>query len=61
MVNTTLRDAFDRWKGALMDQDEPKLRGHRHRAHARVTIMEDLIRRHLNDIEGVGIELALLA
>jgi hypothetical protein len=43
MVNTTLRDAFDRWKGALIDQDKQTTKAARHRAHARVTSMEDLI------------------
>ena len=60
MVNTTLRDAFDRWKGALIDQDKQTTKAARHRAHARVTSMEDLIAETpANDIEGVGIKLAL--
>jgi hypothetical protein len=60
MVHTTLRDAFDRWKGALIDQDKQTTKAARHRAHARVTSMEDLIaERPADDIEGVGIKLAL--
>jgi hypothetical protein len=60
MVHTTLRDAFDRWKGALIDQDKQTTKAARHRAHARVTSMEDLIAETpANDIEGVGIKLAL--
>jgi hypothetical protein len=62
MVNTskTICDAFDRWKGALLDQDKQSTRAARHRAHARVTSMEDLIAETpANDIEGVGIKLAL--
>jgi hypothetical protein len=59
MVHTTLR-AFDRWKGALIDQDKQTTKAARHRAHARVTSMEDLIAETpANDIEGVGIKLAL--
>ena len=60
MVNTTLRDAFERWKGALVDQDRQTTKAARHRAHARVTSMEDLIAETpSDDIEGVGIKLAL--
>jgi hypothetical protein len=60
MVNTTLRDAFERWKGALVDQDKQTTKAARHRAHARVTSMEDLIAETpSDDIEGVGIKLAL--
>jgi hypothetical protein len=60
MVNTTLRDAFERWKGALIDQDKQTTKTARHRAHARVTSMEDLIAETpADDIEGVGIKLAL--
>jgi hypothetical protein len=62
MVNSinTIREAFDRWKGALVDQDKQTTRAARHRAHARVTSMEDLIAETpANDIEGVGIKLAL--
>jgi hypothetical protein len=56
----TIREAFDRWKGALVDQDEQTTRASRHRAHARVTSMEDLIAETpADDIEGVGIKLAL--
>ena len=62
MVNTsnTIRDAFDRWKGALLDQAKQTTRAARHRAHARVTSMEDLIvETPADDIEGVGIKLAV--
>src|SRR5262249_15859651 len=60
MVNTTLRDAFERWKGALVDQDKQTTKAARHRAHARVTSMEDLIAETpSDDIEGIGIKLAL--
>ena len=55
-----IRDAFDRWKGALIDQNKQTTRAARHRAHARVTSMEDLIAETpADDIEGVGIKLAL--
>jgi hypothetical protein len=55
-----IREAFDRWKGALVDQDKQTSRGARHRAHARVTSMEVLIAETpADDIEGVGIKLAL--
>ena len=55
-----LRDAFDRWKDALVDQNKQKTRAARHHAHARVTSMEDLIAETpADDIEGVGIKLAL--
>ena len=42
MVNSinTIREAFDRWKGALVDQDKQATRAARHRAHARVTSVE---------------------
>ena len=60
MVNTTMRDAFGRWKGALIDQAKQTTRAARHRAHARVTSMEDLIAETpADDMEGVGIKLAL--
>jgi hypothetical protein len=62
MLNTkrTMSEAFDRWKGALIDQDKQTTRAARHRAHARVTSMEDLIAETpADDIEGVGIKLAL--
>jgi hypothetical protein len=62
MVNSinTIREAFDRWKGALVDQAKQTTRAARHRAHARVTSMEDLIAETpADDIEGVGIKLAL--
>jgi hypothetical protein len=59
-MNRTLRDAFDRWKCALIDQDKQTTQAARHRAHARVTSMEDLIAETpADDIEGIGIELAL--
>ena len=55
-----LRDAFDRWKDALVDQNKQTTQAARHRAHARVTSMEDLIAETpADDIEGVGIKLAL--
>jgi hypothetical protein len=55
-----LRDAFDRWKNALVDQNKQTTQAARHRAHARVTSMEDLIAETpADDIEGVGIKLAL--
>ena len=60
MVNSinTIREAFDRWKGALVDQAKQTTRAARHRAHARE--MEDLIAETpADDIEGVGIKLAL--
>ena len=60
MLNITLRDAFERWKGALIDQDKQTTKAARHRAHARVTSMEDLIAETpADDIEGLGIKLAL--
>jgi hypothetical protein len=56
----TLRDAFARWKDALIDQDKETTKTARHRAHARVTSMEDLISETpADDVEGVGIKLAL--
>ena len=59
-INRTLRDAFDRWKNALIDQDKQTTQAARHRAHARVTSMEDLIAETpADDIEGIGIKLAL--
>ena len=59
-MNRTLRDAFDRWKNALIDQDKQTTQAARHRAHARVTSMEDLIAETpADDIEGIGIKLAL--
>ena len=55
-----LRDAFDRWKDALVDQNKQTTQAARHRAHARVTSMEDLIAETpADDIEGVGTKLAL--
>ena len=62
MVNSinTIREAFDQWKGALVDQAKQTTQAARHRAHARVTSMEDLIAETpADDIEGVGIKLAL--
>jgi hypothetical protein len=62
MVNSinTIREPFDRWKGALVDQAKQTTRAARHRAHARVTSMGDLIAETpADDIEGVGIKLAL--
>ena len=59
-MKRTLRDAFDRWKDALVDQNKQTTQTARHRAHARVTSMEDLIAETpADDIEGVGIKLAL--
>jgi hypothetical protein len=56
----TIREAFDRWKGALVDQDKQTTPAARHRADARVTSMEALIAETpADDIEGVGIKLAL--
>ena len=53
--NNTIREAFDRWKGALVDQAKQTTRAARHRAHARVTSMEDLIAETpADDIEGLG-------
>jgi hypothetical protein len=55
-----LRDAFDRWKDALVDQNKQTTQAGRHRAHARDTSMEDLIAETpADDVEGVGIKLAL--
>jgi hypothetical protein len=52
-VKRMLRDAFDRWKDALVDQNKQKTRAARHRAHARVTSMEDLIAETpADDVEG---------
>ena len=54
----TITEAFDRWKGALIDQDKQTTQAARHRAHARVTSMEDLIAETpADDIEGIGISL----
>src|SRR5262245_30912470 len=59
-MNRTLRDAFDRWKCALIEQDKQTTQAARHRAHARLTSMEDLIAETpADDIEGIGIKLAL--
>ena len=55
-MKRTLRDAFDRWKDALIDQDKQTTQTARHRAHARVTSMEDLIAETpADEIEGIGI------
>ena len=35
-MKRTLRDAFDRWKDALIDQDKHTTPTARHRSHARV-------------------------
>ena len=56
MVNSinTIREAFNRWKGALVDQAKQTTPAARHRAQA-VTSMEDLIAETpADDIEGVG-------
>jgi hypothetical protein len=59
-MKRTIRDASDRWKDALIDQDKQITQAARHRAHAHVTSMEDLIAETpADDIEGVGIKLAL--
>jgi hypothetical protein len=59
-MKRTICDAFDRWKDALLDQNKQTSKAARHRAHARVTSMEDLIAETpAEDIEGVGIKLAL--
>jgi hypothetical protein len=59
MINT-IREAFDRWKGALLEQDKQVTPAARHRAHARVTSMEALIAETpAEEIEGIGIKLAL--
>ena len=59
-MNRTLRDAFERWKDALIDQDRQTTQAARHRAHARVRSMEDLIAETpADDVESIGIKLAL--
>ena len=60
-MKRTILEAFERWKGALIDLDKQTTKDARHRAHARVTSMEDLIAETPaeDDIEGVGIKLAL--
>jgi len=57
----TIREAFDRWKRrTLVDQNKQTTPAARHRAHARVTSMEVLIAETpADDMEGVGIKLAL--
>ena len=60
-MKRTLRDAFDRWKDALIDQDKQTTRAARHRAHARVTSMQDLIAETpADDIEDVGMRCSIL-
>jgi len=55
-----LRDAFERWKDARVDQNKQTTQAARHRVHARVTSIEDLIAETPADnIEGIGIKLAL--
>ena len=59
--NKELRQALAvaHWS-ALIDQDKQTTKAARHRAHARVTSMEDLIAETpADDIEGIGIKLAL--
>jgi hypothetical protein len=59
-MKRTILEAFERWKSALIDQDKQTTQAARHRAHARVTSMEDLIAETpADDVEGVGIKLAL--
>jgi hypothetical protein len=59
-MKRTILAAFERWKSALIDQDKQTTQAARHRAHARVTSMEDLIAETpTDDVEGVGIKLAL--
>ena len=59
-MKRTLLEAFERWKSALVELDKQTTKDARHRAHARVTSMEDLIAETpADDIEGVGIKLAL--
>src|SRR5262245_22489769 len=59
-MKRTLSEAFERWKGALIDQNKQTTAAARHRAHARVTSMEDLIAETpADDMEGIGMKLAL--
>ena len=59
-MKRTICEAFDRWKCALIDHDKQSTSAARHRAHARVTSMEDLIAETpADDMQGVGIKLAL--
>jgi hypothetical protein len=59
-MKRTICEAFERWKSALLDQNKQMTKAARHRAHARVTSMEDLIAETpADDIESVGIKLAL--
>jgi len=59
-MKRTILEAFERWKSALVDLDKQTTQAARHRAHARVTSMEDLIAETpADDLEGVGIKLAL--
>jgi hypothetical protein len=51
---------LNQWKDSVVDQSQQTTQAARHRAHARVTSMEDLIAETpADDIEGVGIKLAL--
>jgi hypothetical protein len=60
-MKRTILAAFERWKSALIDQDKQTTQAARHRAHARVTSMEDLIAETpADDLEGVGIKLVRL-
>ena len=59
-MKRTILEAFERWKSALIDLEGQTTQAARHRAHARVTSMEDLIAETpADDVEGVGIKLAL--
>ncbi len=59
-MKRTILEAFERWKGALIELDKQTTKDARHRAHARVTSMEDLIAETpADDIECLGIKLAL--
>jgi len=59
-MKRTILEAFERWKSALVDLDKQTNQAARHSAHARVTSMEDLIAETpADDLEGVGIKLAL--
>ena len=49
-MKRTLSEAFDRWKCALIEQDQQATQAARHRAHARVTSMEDKAR--IQQLEG---------
>jgi hypothetical protein len=59
VLHDTIREAFDRWKGALVDQDQANDPG-RAPPRSRACHEEDLIAETpADDIEGVGIKLAL--